>query len=66
MENSVLKVMIDSEGGIRSLYHKESSRECIEEGQVGNRLVLYDDMPFFWDAWYALSSLSNAYHCSCR
>ena len=26
-------------------------REAIAEGSLGNQLVLFDDVPLFWDAW---------------
>ena len=26
-------------------------RESIEPGKLGNQLVLFDDIPLFWDAW---------------
>ena len=26
-------------------------RQCVASGKVANRLVMHDDIPFFWDAW---------------
>lgn len=34
-----------------SLVHLELEREAIEEGKKGNNFVLFEDIPFFWDAW---------------
>ena len=51
LENSRLKVMIARQGGLTSLYDKTAGRECIEPGRVGNRFVLYEDIPNAWDAW---------------
>lgn len=51
MENAHVRVHLDATGHIISLYDKEVARELIMEGQRGNRLMLYEDVPFFWDAW---------------
>ena len=34
-----------------SLLDIELNRELIPKGQKGNRLILYDDQPLYWDAW---------------
>jgi len=30
---------------------EEFGRECIEKGSSFNKLVIHDDVPFFWDNW---------------
>lgn len=51
MENSFVRVHIDETGHVISYWDKEAGREIIERGAKANRFVLYEDIPFFWDAW---------------
>ncbi len=51
LDNSQLTAVLDRQGGLLSLVHKASGRECIEPGQAGNRFVLFEDLPNNWDAW---------------
>lgn len=51
MENSFVRVHIDETGHVISYWDKEAGREIIERGAKANRFVLYEDVPFFWDAW---------------
>jgi len=41
------------DGSIKSVYHKSSGRESIDQNSnsAANRFMLYDDIPLFWDAW---------------
>lgn len=54
LENYYLKAEFNWKGLLKSLIHKPSSRECIAPNQLGNKFVIYEDIPFFWDAWYNL------------
>src|SRR5271155_5591056 len=46
------KIEVTVQGGqILSLIDIEQNRELIPKGQKGNRLILYDDQPLYWDAW---------------
>ena len=51
LESSNICARIDKYGRIVSLLHKPTGRESIVPGQVGNQFVLFEDVPFFWDAW---------------
>ena len=50
-ENEEIKVRFDEKMQIVSLYEKGSKREFIKEGQVGNKLLTYEDRPMNWDNW---------------
>lgn len=50
MENEVLRVKVDG-GHVTSLYDIKHDRELIPEGQAGNRFVLFNDEPLYWQAW---------------
>lgn len=47
-----------------SLILLECHKDAIAPGSVGNRFVLYDDVPLYWDAWdvmdYHLETGRNA------
>jgi alpha-mannosidase len=49
LENAILRVELDSDGTIASIYDKEFDREVLEDG--ANRLLLWEDLPYGWDAW---------------
>ena len=55
LENECVSVRVSSSGGVLSLRDLRTNppREVIDrtDGGFGNRLMLYDDVPFFWDAW---------------
>jgi alpha-mannosidase len=54
LENSELRAQFKVDGTLVSLVHKATGRESIELSQSNhgaNHFVLFEDMPFFWDAW---------------
>lgn len=57
LENDVVRVEFSNAGCILSLLDKRVTphREVLDVGKnsegSGNQYVLYDDIPFFWDAW---------------
>ncbi len=51
MENAYVKVTFDEKKRISSIYDKEQMREVLPEGKVANRLVVYDDIPTYFEAW---------------
>lgn len=51
LESANICAKIDKHGRITSLVHKPTGRESIVPGQLGNHFVMFDDVPFFWDAW---------------
>ncbi|KAH3756743.1 Glycoside Hydrolase Family 38 protein [Pelomyxa schiedti] len=54
LENQYLTACISSDGTISSLMCKSSlhgQRECIATHAVGNKFVVFEDMPNYWDNW---------------
>jgi alpha-mannosidase len=51
MENKFLRVHIDETGHITDLFDKELDRQVIDPGCKANRFMMYEDLPFYWDAW---------------
>jgi alpha-mannosidase len=50
-ENQHLKATFLNNGNLKSLFHKKTNKEGIEYGKSGNRFILFEDIPFYWDAW---------------
>ncbi len=36
---------------MKSLLEKASGRQCVLPGDIANQLVLYEDLPYNFDAW---------------
>ncbi len=51
LENEMVRVQINAQGQITTLFHKTAGRECITPGEVGNGFMLYEDLPAEYDAW---------------
>jgi alpha-mannosidase len=53
VRNQFFTVTIDQCGRITSLIHVLTGNEAIvpDKGTFGNQLVLFDDIPLYWDAW---------------
>lgn len=51
MENGFVKVRLDGNGNIKSLYDKAARRETFRRGASGNRIIAYEDKPFTEDNW---------------
>lgn len=51
LENDLLRIELDANGEIASLFDKQAGRELIPVGRRANQLVLYEDRPLRWDAW---------------
>jgi len=51
LENDELRLELDDNGEVASLYDKRAGRELIARGATGNQLVAYEDRPLNWDAW---------------
>lgn len=49
--NQWFSVEIDSCGRIISMIHHASGNQVIPAESFGNQLVLFDDIPLYWDAW---------------
>ncbi|TSA87599.1 alpha-mannosidase [Deinococcus detaillensis] len=57
LENEHLRVVINPDGSLASLYDKASGRESLEGS--GNQLWLYPDVPREWEAWELDASYSQ-------
>jgi alpha-mannosidase len=51
LENGELRLELDDQGEITSLYDLRHDREIIAPDKTGNQLVAYEDRPMNWDAW---------------
>jgi alpha-mannosidase len=51
LQNNHLACTISPNGFVSSLVHKETGREVIKLGSLGNAFCIFDDVPLFWDAW---------------
>eukprot|EP00727_Mastigamoeba_balamuthi_P002309 m51a1_g12075 putative alpha-mannosidase 2c1-like (1054) ;mRNA; f:671-4985 len=51
LQNAYLVAKINLDGTLASLVHRATDREAIAPGTRGNRLVLFEDLPNYWDAW---------------
>ena len=51
IENERVRYEFDHDGRLLRGWDKEAGREIMAEGEVGNRLTLYEDRPNDWDAW---------------
>ncbi|MEU6578009.1 glycoside hydrolase family 38 C-terminal domain-containing protein [Streptomyces sp. NPDC046805] len=51
LDNGLLRVSIDADGLVVSVYDIEAERETIAPGRAANLLQLHPDLPNMWDAW---------------
>lgn len=51
LENGELRLTLDANGEISSLYDLSEERELVLAGTTLNQLVTYEDRPMFWEAW---------------
>ncbi len=51
LENALLRVVVDGDGLLASVYDKTAGREVLAPGARGNLLQLHPDHPNKWDAW---------------
>lgn len=51
LENELLRVEINTNGDISSVYSKTASREALAPNTVGNALMAFEDRPMNYDAW---------------
>lgn len=50
-ENDFYRLTLDTTGGLASIWDKQACRELLQEGEVGNRLRVYEDYPRAYDNW---------------
>ena len=51
MENKFYRVQFDDNFDIVSIYDKRYQREVIKSGCKANELIMYEDLPYSYDAW---------------
>ena len=51
LENDFLRVALNAEGDITSIYDKVAARDVLFEGAVANQFQAFEDIPLGWDAW---------------
>jgi len=51
LDNGLLRVEVDADGLLASVYDVRHDREVLAAGQRGNLLQLHPDHPNHWDAW---------------
>ncbi|MBU0676616.1 MAG: hypothetical protein KJ626_00735 [Verrucomicrobia bacterium] len=51
LENEFIRLELDANGEIKSLFDKRTRRQIIQRGQRGNRYQLFEDNPGKYDAW---------------
>ncbi len=51
LETPFYKIHLDGCGCFDRIYDKENDREILQEGQRGNRFVMYEDKPIYYDNW---------------
>lgn len=70
LENDRLSIRFDALGRMTSIFDRQTSREILPEGGLGNQLQAFRDMPAQYDAWdidadfedqpYAIDRLASA------
>ena len=61
IENEFLRVLIDENGLITSIYDKENDREVLADGAKANLLTLFVDRPAWESAWNIEPTYQNEY-----
>ena len=61
LENSHLKLALDDDGNILSLYDKKSEREVFTNEKVSNLLTIFEDIPHTESAWNIDMEYQNHY-----
>ncbi|WP_424981464.1 alpha-mannosidase [Maritalea sp. S77] len=51
LENVFVRIELNPQGDIVSIFDKQSQRELLRGGTLGNQLRVYEDKPLRWDAW---------------
>ncbi|KAF9302865.1 Glycoside hydrolase, 38 vacuolar alpha mannosidase [Mortierella antarctica] len=51
LENKWISAKFNDEGQLISLFDKREARELVPQGEIGNKLRLYDDVPPYWLNW---------------
>ena len=51
LENRYHRIELDKAGEIRRWLDKRAGRDVLADGETGNQLRLFEDIPHNWDAW---------------
>jgi len=51
LENRYYRIELDKAGEITRIFDKQVERDVLADGETGNQLRLFEDIPHNWDAW---------------
>eukprot|EP00743_Colponemidia_sp_Colp-15_P011795 GILK01013256.1.p1 GENE.GILK01013256.1~~GILK01013256.1.p1 ORF type:complete len:1088 (+),score=189.66 GILK01013256.1:43-3264(+) len=51
LTNGYVRVTVNAKGQLESVYDLIHHRESIQIESTANQFVIFDDLPFYWDAW---------------
>jgi alpha-mannosidase len=51
LENRFIRVTLNADGDITSIFDKVAAREILPQGKVANQFQAFEDRPINWDAW---------------
>ncbi|MEM9523256.1 MAG: glycoside hydrolase family 38 C-terminal domain-containing protein [Pseudomonadota bacterium] len=51
LENRKVLVRLSRAGDLIRVFDKRAGREVLKQGEIGNRLQVFEDRPISWDAW---------------
>jgi len=51
LENAFLRIILNKDGDITSIFDKLNHREVLSDGLLGNQFQAFEDRPLSWDAW---------------
>ena len=51
LENALVRVELNAGGDLTRVYDKQTGREVLADGEVGNALLAFEDRPMNFDAW---------------
>jgi alpha-mannosidase len=51
LENNHLRMQLNKDGDIISIYDKTNDREVLSDGALANEFQAFEDRPVEWDAW---------------
>ncbi len=51
MENAMIRLTVNGEGELSSIYDLEAEREVLSQDATGNQILAFEDRPMAFDAW---------------
>lgn len=62
MENAHYRIQLDTAGRIASLYDKDANREVVQKDAFLNELQVFEDGPYWYDAWDIFETYKSKKH----